>query len=77
MSTAEPTDPPRPPPSLFPSYASEGRKAAPALGDALQTYGGDGWDQKIRRLIRECDLFMPVIPAQLKPPVLLPRSRHA
>jgi TolB-like protein len=76
MSTAEPTDPQRPPPSVFLSYASEDRKAAQALRDALQTYGlevwydesaldgGDAWDQKIRRQIRECDFFMPVISAQ-------------
>jgi TolB-like protein len=76
MSTAEPTDPQRPPPSVFLSYASEDRKAAQALRDALETYGlevwydesaldgGDAWDQKIRRQIRECDFFMPVISAQ-------------
>ncbi len=76
MSTAEPADPQRPPPSVFLSYASEDRKAAQALRDALQTYGlevwydesgldgGDAWDQKIRRQIRECDFFMPVISAQ-------------
>jgi hypothetical protein len=76
MSTAEPTDPPCPPPSVFPR-------------DALRTYGlevwydesgldgGDAGDRKIRRLIRECDFFMPVIPAQLKPTVFVPRSRHA
>jgi TolB-like protein len=76
MSDAEPTDPPRPPPSVFLSYASEDRKAAQSLRDALQTYGlevwydesgldgGDAWDQKIRRQIRECDFFMPVISAQ-------------
>ncbi|HEX4619766.1 MAG TPA: TIR domain-containing protein [Steroidobacteraceae bacterium] len=76
MSTAEPTDPQRPPPSVFLSYASDDRPAAQALRDALQTYGlevwydesgldgGDAWDQKIRRQIRECDFFMPVISAQ-------------
>ncbi len=76
MSTAEPTDPQRPPPSVFLSYASEDRQAAQALRDALQTYGlevwydesgldgGDAWDQKIRRQIRECDFFMPLISAQ-------------
>ncbi|HXY95973.1 MAG TPA: TIR domain-containing protein [Steroidobacteraceae bacterium] len=76
MSSAEPTDPQRPPPSVFLSYASEDRKAAQALRDALETYGlevwydesgldgGDAWDQKIRRQIRECDFFMPVISAQ-------------
>lgn len=61
---------------MFLSYASEDRQAAQALRDALQTYGlevwydesgldgGDAWDQKIRRQIRECDFFMPLISAQ-------------
>jgi TolB-like protein len=78
MTTAAPDElkPPPPPPSVFLSYASEDRKAAQALRDALETYGlevwydesgldgGDAWDQKIRRQIRECDFFMPVISAQ-------------
>ncbi len=76
MSTAEPTTAQRPPPSVFLSYASEDRRAAQSLRDALETYGlevwydesgldgGDAWDQKIRRQIRECDLFMPLISAQ-------------
>src|SRR6201997_130060 len=76
MSTAEPSDPQRPPPSVFLSYASEDRKAAQSLRDALGTYGlevwydesgldgGDAWDQKIRRQIRECNFFMPLISAQ-------------
>jgi TolB-like protein len=80
MTTAaddEPKSPPLPPPpSVFLSYASEDRTAAQALRDALETYGlevwydesgldgGDAWDQKIRRQIRECDFFMPVISAQ-------------
>jgi TolB-like protein len=71
-----PPPPPPPPPSVFLSYASEDRKAAQALRDALESYGlevwydesgldgGDAWDQKIRRQIRECDFFMPVISAQ-------------
>jgi TolB-like protein len=78
MTTAAPDEPkpPPPPPSVFLSYASEDRTAAQALRDALETYGlevwydesgldgGDAWDQKIRRQIRECDFFMPVISAQ-------------
>jgi TolB-like protein len=78
MTTAAPDElkPTPPPPSVFLSYASEDRKAAQALRDALETYGlevwydesgldgGDAWDQKIRRQIRECDFFMPVISAQ-------------
>jgi hypothetical protein len=77
MST-DPTPEPSGPPTLtvFLSYASEDRKAAQALRDALPTLGvevwydetdlagGDAWDQKIRQQIRECDFFMPVISAQ-------------
>ncbi len=60
-------------PTLFISYASEDREAAKRLRDALgaqgidvwydedELTGGDAWDQKIRRRIRECDYFMPVI----------------
>jgi hypothetical protein len=32
--------------------------------DENELGGGDAWDQKIRRQIRECDFFMPVISAQ-------------
>ena len=76
MSNADSTEPQRPPPSVFLSYASEDREAARALRGTLQTYGlevwydesgldgGDAWDQKIRRQIRECDFFMPLISAQ-------------
>src|SRR5581483_8250532 len=61
--------------SVFLSYASADRPAAQALRDALQASGlevwydesgldgGDAWDQKIRRQIRECDFFMPLISA--------------
>src|SRR5215468_116393 len=63
-------------PSVFLSYASEDRSAAQTLKEALSALGldvwydesgldgGDVWDQKIRRQIRECDFFMPVISAQ-------------
>ena len=63
-------------PSIFLSYASQDREAARSLRDALsgqgltvwydenELGGGDAWDQKIRRQIRECDFFMPVISAQ-------------
>ena len=76
MAAAGPPDPPRPPPSVFLSYASEDRQAVRAIRDALPAFGlevwydesaldgGDAWDQKIRRQIRECDYFMPVISAQ-------------
>ncbi len=65
-----------PRPSVFLSYASEDRHAAQLVRDALPELGldvwydesaldgGDAWDQKIRRQIRECDYFMPVISAQ-------------
>jgi len=58
------------------SYASEDREAARALRDALPGFGlevwydetelggGEAWDQKIRRQIRECHYFMPLISAR-------------
>jgi len=76
MATAGHPEPARPAPSVFLSYASEDRLAARNIRDALPSYGlevwydesaldgGDAWDQKIRRQIRECDYFMPVISAQ-------------
>jgi TolB-like protein len=63
-------------PSVFLSYASADREAARALKDALPDFGlevwydeselggGELWDQKIRKQIRECDYFMPLISAQ-------------
>jgi hypothetical protein len=63
-------------PTVFLSYASGDREAARLLRDALPTFGlevwydesdlggGEAWDQKIRKQIRECDYFMPVISAQ-------------
>jgi TolB-like protein len=63
-------------PSIFLSYASEDREAARLLRDALPGFGlevwhdeselggGEAWDQKIRRQIRECDYFMPLVSAQ-------------
>jgi TolB-like protein len=68
--------PQTPRPSVFLSYASEDRQAARLLRDALPGYGldvwydeseiggGEAWDQKIRRQIRECEYFMPVVSAQ-------------
>ena len=74
MSSASDTAIPLPlRPSVFISYASEDRAAARLLRDALaaaglevwydesELGGGDAWDQKIRRQIRDCDYFMPII----------------
>ena len=70
MSTESPADPHHPAPTVFLSYASSDRQAAQSLRDALPGYGlevwydergltgGDAWDQKIRRQIRECDLLI-------------------
>ena len=64
------------PASIFLSYASEDRQPARSIGDALtklgidvwldesELGGGDAWDQKIRKQIRECDFFMPVVSAR-------------
>jgi len=66
----------RPKPTVFVSYASEDREAARLIGDALLGHGlevwfdeselggGDVWDQKIRKQIRECDYFMALVSAQ-------------
>jgi hypothetical protein len=63
-------------PTVFLSYASADREAARVLKDALPTFGlevwydesdlggGEIWDQKIRKQIRECDYFMPLISGQ-------------
>ena len=62
--------------SVFISYAREDLAAARRIADALSAFefevwfdqdgleGGDQWDQKIRRLIKECSLFIPIISAQ-------------
>jgi TolB-like protein len=71
-----PSDSFQPAPSVFLSYASEDRSAAQTLKAALSALGldvwydesglggGDAWDQKIRKQIRECEFFMPLISAQ-------------
>jgi TolB-like protein len=76
MSVPGPTEASRPRRSVFLSYASDDRPAVKVLRDALLEFGlevlydessldgGDAWDRKIRRQIRECDFFMPVISAQ-------------
>lgn len=68
--------PPNRAPTVFLSYASADREAARLIKDALPTLGlevwydesdlggGEIWDQKIRKQIRECDFFMPLISAQ-------------
>jgi TolB-like protein/Tfp pilus assembly protein PilF len=60
---------------VFLSYASQDSGAAQTLCDALRAAdievwfdrselrGGDAWDQKIRREIRDCALFVPLISA--------------
>ncbi|MBS0663335.1 MAG: TIR domain-containing protein [Verrucomicrobia bacterium] len=59
--------------AVFLSYASQDAEAARRIAEALRAAGvevwfdqselrgGDAWDQKIRRQIRECALFVPVI----------------
>jgi hypothetical protein len=61
--------------AVFLSYASEDAEAARRLCDAFRAAGieawfdeselrgGDAWDQKIRRQIKECALFVPLISA--------------
>jgi TolB-like protein/Tfp pilus assembly protein PilF len=62
--------------AVFLSYAREDAEAAKRIADALWGFGvevwfdqnelrgGDTWDQKIKRQIRECTLFMPLISAK-------------
>jgi len=63
------------PRAVFISYASEDTEAAGRIAAGLRTAGievwldkgelrsGDAWDQRIRRQIRDCALFIPVISA--------------
>jgi TolB-like protein len=76
MPSSDPIVPDRRRPTVFLSYASEDRAAAQSVRDALpalgleawydesELNGGDAWDQKIRRQIRECDFFMALVSAQ-------------
>ncbi len=62
--------------AVFLSYAREDTDAARRIADALRSHGvevwfdqselrgGDAWDAKIRKQIRECALFVPVISAR-------------
>jgi hypothetical protein len=65
-----------PPRAVFLSYASQDAEAARHLCEALRGAGievwfdqegglehGDEWDAKIRRQIKECVLFIPIISA--------------
>ena len=66
------TDPSK---AIFLSYASQDAQAARRICDALrgigievwfdqrELRGGDAWDQRIRREIRDCALFVPIISA--------------
>ncbi len=59
--------------AVFLSYASQDAEAARRIADALRAFGvevwydqselrgGDAWDAKIRKQIKECALFLPVI----------------
>ena len=61
--------------AVFLSYASQDSEAARKICEALRAagievwfdqselVGGDAWDQKIRKQIKECALFVPVISA--------------
>ena len=63
------------PQAVFLSYSRLDMAAARRIADALAAFdvevwfdqdgleGGDAWDQKIRRQIKECALFIPVISA--------------
>lgn len=63
------------PKTVFLSYAREDTAAAQRIAEALRSHGvevwfdqnelrgGDAWDAKIRKQIRDCALFMPVISA--------------
>jgi hypothetical protein len=66
---AEPTK------AVFLSYASQDAEAAKRICEALRAggievwfdqselRGGDAWDHKIRKQIRDCALFIPIISA--------------
>ncbi len=61
--------------AVFVSYAREDTAAAQRVAEALRSQGvevwfdqnelrgGDAWDQKIRKQINDCTLFLPIISA--------------
>ena len=61
------------PKAVFLSYAREDTAAAQRIAEAMRSHGvevwfdqnelrgGDAWDAKIKRQIRECALFMPLL----------------
>jgi hypothetical protein len=61
--------------AVFLSYASQDAEAAKRIAEALRAagidvwldqselVGGDAWDQSIRRQIKECALFIPILSA--------------
>src|SRR6185503_17677155 len=61
--------------AVFLSYAREDADAARRIAEALRAFGvevwfdqhelrgGDAWDAKIRRQIKECSLFVPILSA--------------
>jgi TolB-like protein len=69
------SDQPRSSGAVFLSYAREDGEAARRIAEALRAFGvevwfdvselrgGDVWDQKIRRHIKECVLFIPLVSA--------------
>ena len=71
MSSSTPTQPT--PGAVFLSYAREDTEAARRIADALRAFGvevwfdqselrgGDSWDSKIKKQIRECALFLPLV----------------
>src|SRR5215472_13931660 len=75
MGNESPTPASTPIGAVFLSYASQDAEAAQKICDALhaagievwfdqsELRGGDVWDQKIRRQIHDCALFVPIISA--------------
>jgi TolB-like protein/predicted Zn-dependent protease len=69
-------EPSHPTGAVFLSYAREDGEAARRIAEALRGFGvevwfdmnelrgGDAWDAKIRKQIRECTLFIPIISAR-------------